>query len=896
MFVILLSNLPEGVTKQKILEHFELNYGKVVDLELLDSQGPQSGPKTAKIAFRSKSTYNRVLNAKITLLGSVLTAEKFRSDQKAEQVKEAGDGPENYKVCVLGIPKSMKDVDLFRMFSKEFGEVLQAYIKRDTRKSKHLGFVTFKEPSSTKKALKKRKIEIRASETLSIKKLIVKNGQQAAQGRPLLQDISVNKKPGSGGTESTRDTSKKQRPSGKHTRPVEARSEGQQPASGQIFANEGMNGQNYPQITPPSSKCNGQFKGPERHRDEGFRDHRNGMWFDSDTELGGGEDLQQYFKFDHHGGGSSSSLLRHPSHSQSQGEFRGEPYRGAAANQKNLRTQKNSQQLGKIKDRDKRREKQGYGLERGKRPMMGREGPRRPPKGVEYFGYEDERMEFEEYLRESKGYRKRNQRPKKVLNHPYSQLHVRTRASREDFQEYSRSPHPLYMDTPGAEPRHRFVNGDLPEFEEPFWVGKRRRRPVPRRSAPEGFYWRDERVPEYYYSRRRYARDEFYYEGPEAGYEDEWYEDEEGRHYRGREGAVYNDYGDYDDEYAEEGFDDEFGDYEYENGYEGFDGYDYDNQNKDRRRDPHYRYKLEKSHLHHQPEPRQRVRRRRRRRRRFPPPLPPPNFRLRRDGGGGARRVRYFHPDEEVLQQDKEELHPYHDPLDQPRYEDYADDDGYADNDQEAYYDYSAKNDHDYEYERPYPHYRARRGERGGRHPREYYDYPDQQDIAFLDEETSKEVDHYQKRHLEQNSLNGTKGQNQAGRRPPSSQARPREPSGRELLAKRGRVSRADREREICEFRDEFGQEEDLLLSTAANIKNRLRESVRTGFLNEVAVNHLTRNIRLNHTPPDQEEPPTQPEEEPEASESENTPRNPSSDPKNRKNEENVEIGNNEQK
>lgn len=78
------------------------------------------------------------------------------------------------RVCVLGIPKTLSEVDFFNLFNVLFGNVKRAYIKENKRKTKNLGFVTFEHEENAQACLNYSKVRLSQNHTLSIKKFTAK--------------------------------------------------------------------------------------------------------------------------------------------------------------------------------------------------------------------------------------------------------------------------------------------------------------------------------------------------------------------------------------------------------------------------------------------------------------------------------------------------------------------------------------------------------------------------------------------------------------------------------------------------------------------------------------------------------------------------------------------------
>lgn len=148
---IYISNLSEGTTEGDLVRHFSHfgNVNRCIIFRFKD--GRCKG--FAKVTMSDSETYRRVMGFRgdHMILGRKANIEPFIENR--EIVEQRNYDVEQRKICVLGIPKSFREVDLHQLFDF-FGEIERAYLRLDDKKDKNFGFIIFKTARSAKIAIK----------------------------------------------------------------------------------------------------------------------------------------------------------------------------------------------------------------------------------------------------------------------------------------------------------------------------------------------------------------------------------------------------------------------------------------------------------------------------------------------------------------------------------------------------------------------------------------------------------------------------------------------------------------------------------------------------------------------------------------------------------------------
>lgn len=163
-----ISNLDERTTESLLTGYFS-QFGKVKKCIIYKfKNGLCKG--FAKLTLKDQKTYNKIMDYEPghIILGRKINLEPFIENSKIMEQKLAE--LETRKICILGIPKFLKEKDLKKIFN-EYGSVEKAYLRISNKKTTNFGFIIFDHAETAEYVTQNKSLYIENYDvTLAIKK------------------------------------------------------------------------------------------------------------------------------------------------------------------------------------------------------------------------------------------------------------------------------------------------------------------------------------------------------------------------------------------------------------------------------------------------------------------------------------------------------------------------------------------------------------------------------------------------------------------------------------------------------------------------------------------------------------------------------------------------------
>lgn len=182
MSSIYVSNLEENISESQLLSHFS-KFGFLIECKM----GKMEDGKCkgyAKLTTKDAEAYRLILNTEHIFNGRRARVEPFIKEQGQALLKDK-DIIER-RVCVLGVPKGLKDAEFKIAFGK-FGEVGNAYIRENKNRKKNHGFVTFVEKVAAEQALESQYLVIEGWGRVQIREFRSKALQKKQKREQIVQ-------------------------------------------------------------------------------------------------------------------------------------------------------------------------------------------------------------------------------------------------------------------------------------------------------------------------------------------------------------------------------------------------------------------------------------------------------------------------------------------------------------------------------------------------------------------------------------------------------------------------------------------------------------------------------------------------------------------------------------
>lgn len=157
---IYVSKLDECTTESMLASHFS-KYGFINEIQL--SKLPTGKCKGyAKITTKDVSAFRIILNSEHVINNVKIRVEPFIEGEA--EILEKDREMVQRRVCVFGVPKNFNDHTFRKVFDEVFGDVENAYVRRNGNKKFNYGFVTFNTKEMAQKALKVERVPIQSSQ------------------------------------------------------------------------------------------------------------------------------------------------------------------------------------------------------------------------------------------------------------------------------------------------------------------------------------------------------------------------------------------------------------------------------------------------------------------------------------------------------------------------------------------------------------------------------------------------------------------------------------------------------------------------------------------------------------------------------------------------------------
>lgn len=187
---IFVSKLDESVTESTIMNHFS-KYGFINKIELSKLPGGLC-KGYAKISTNDPFAHKLILSSQHVLDGKRVKVEPFIQED-IDILSKDKDTVER-RVCVYGVPKNYNSRKFREVFETNFGEVENAYVRKNSANKFNYGFVTFVKKETADHAisvkyvkLKKNKLEVRRFKPKGIK--INKKAKTATNDEKICFDL-----------------------------------------------------------------------------------------------------------------------------------------------------------------------------------------------------------------------------------------------------------------------------------------------------------------------------------------------------------------------------------------------------------------------------------------------------------------------------------------------------------------------------------------------------------------------------------------------------------------------------------------------------------------------------------------------------------------------------------
>lgn len=180
---LLIKNLPKSTSETILLTHFS-KFGSVKSINFQEDPKNKK-QKMAKISIFSDFKPESISNEELLIFGKPVKIEPFFDYFDPELAKR--------KICVFQIPKSYKSRKLKKIFSKKFGKVQKAFVRKKKSSILRHGYVIFANIEAAQNAVETGTIEV---DDLQLNKKITLTIQkfELNDENPLKEDLNREEK------------------------------------------------------------------------------------------------------------------------------------------------------------------------------------------------------------------------------------------------------------------------------------------------------------------------------------------------------------------------------------------------------------------------------------------------------------------------------------------------------------------------------------------------------------------------------------------------------------------------------------------------------------------------------------------------------------------------------